>query len=414
MKKFTLLSVLMLFAFVAFAQRNVHPIQTKALPVKANVLKNINGIDRKAPNNMRKAPRKAEALVTAPNEGEVWAISEGAFFVYTSQGFEDYTQSDYISKTMNVCIDGSDIYIQGLASAFFPEGWVKGTISGNKVTIPCGQCVGEDEYGPEYIVGFSASAETGDEPGVDIVFDYDATAGTLSLNESVGAIVESADPESVMAYALWEGLQLTKTELITSPSEGEEYIVDDENTILAYWDDSLNDGKGGWYDATQEIEETFSVVIDGTDIYIRGLDTFYLPDAWVKGTISDNKAVFPTGQYAGTDDDGYSDFIVGVNYETGEIVDINFTYDPETGKLTLDENIVLAIFDGLNYDYCTPYYYWQSLTLIKAASDETPDAISTINAKQENGAIYNLQGVKMNKPTQKGVYIHNGRKVIVK
>ena len=104
--------------------------------------------------------------------------------------------------------------------------------------------------------------------------------------------------------------------------------------------------------------------------------------------------------------------VVGGDLKTGEITDIVFDYDPETGTLTLDSDIVILITGKpktTNF-----YYFWSTLTLVKKASDETPDAISTINAKQENGAIYNLQGVKMNKPTQKGVYIHNGRKVIVK
>lgn len=413
MKKFTLLSVLMLFAFVAFAQRGTLPKQMRALPAKANVLRNINGIDRKA--NMRKAPRKIVKLVTPPNEGEVWTVAEGTFVVYYNEqyGWVDYT--NYVSETMNVCIDGNNIYIQGLASAYFPEGWVKGTISGNKVTIPCGQCVGEDDYGPEYIVGQPAGAQTGEEPGVDIVFDYDAAAGTLSLNESVEAILENGDPSDIRyCYGYWEGLVLTKgaepaPELVTPPSEGEAYVM--ENSIAVEYDSDANDGEGGYVDVTEYVEEEFEVLIDGTDIYIKGIDTLYFPNGWIKGTLSDNKATFPSGQYVGTDEYG-NEFIVGGDLETGEITDIVFDYDPETGTLTLDSGIVILITGKpktTNF-----YYFWSTLTLVKKASDETPDAISTINAKQENGAIYNLQGVKMNKPTQKGVYIHNGRKVIVK
>ena len=32
----------------------------------------------------------------------------------------------------------------------------------------------------------------------------------------------------------------------------------------------------------------------------------------------------------------------------------------------------------------------------------------------EDGEFYTLQGVKVNRPTAKGVYIHNGKKVLIR
>ena len=45
--------------------------------------------------------------------------------------------------------------------------------------------------------------------------------------------------------------------------------------------------------------------------------------------------------------------------------------------------------------------------------DADPTAISEVKAQENNGAIYNLQGVRVEK-AQKGIYIMNGKKVIVK
>ena len=42
-----------------------------------------------------------------------------------------------------------------------------------------------------------------------------------------------------------------------------------------------------------------------------------------------------------------------------------------------------------------------------------PTAISEVKAQMNTGAIYNLQGVRVEK-AQKGIYIMNGKKVIVK
>ena len=41
------------------------------------------------------------------------------------------------------------------------------------------------------------------------------------------------------------------------------------------------------------------------------------------------------------------------------------------------------------------------------------DGISVLNANKQNGAIFNLNGQKMNK-AQKGLYIINGKRVVVK
>lgn len=44
---------------------------------------------------------------------------------------------------------------------------------------------------------------------------------------------------------------------------------------------------------------------------------------------------------------------------------------------------------------------------------DDPTAIKSVEAEQNNGALYNLNGVRVDNPT-KGVYIQNGRKVVVK
>ena len=41
------------------------------------------------------------------------------------------------------------------------------------------------------------------------------------------------------------------------------------------------------------------------------------------------------------------------------------------------------------------------------------DAINAVNAEAANGTIYNLQGQKVEK-AQKGLYIINGKKVVMK
>ena len=48
-------------------------------------------------------------------------------------------------------------------------------------------------------------------------------------------------------------------------------------------------------------------------------------------------------------------------------------------------------------------------------SPDEPTAISFVHATNENGKWYTIGGMQLQqKPTQKGVYIYNGKKLIIK
>jgi hypothetical protein len=415
MKKFTLISALMLFAVVAFAQRNVNMPKAKALPVQAKMAQQVKALDRKATTTMRKAPRKADELVTAPNAGEQWYIADGGLYKGTQSGWTDVTSE----ANIYVCIDGSDIYIQGLAY-WFPESWIKGTISGSTATFPCGQKVGEDDYGPEYMVGQPAGAETGEEPGVDIVFDYDAEAGTLSLNASVEAILESASPNALnQTYCYWYGLVLSKNapevgpielegELVTPPAglEGEVWTAKGVEVQLVA-DDSGN--------MTPEFGETMytismKVIFDGNDVYIQGFGPFEgVTEAWVKGTREGNKVSFPSGQYLGYVLMGATPYHMYFNaFGTEGIGNIVFTLNEEEN--VMDNTEANWVITSAAPNSAANYY---DIFLYTTITKGDPTGINAISKDKNAGTFYNLQGVKVN-PTQKGIYIQNGRKMVIK
>ncbi|MBO4850783.1 MAG: hypothetical protein J5529_07750 [Prevotella sp.] len=97
----------------------------------------------------------------------------------------------YSGGLANVGFDGNDIYIQGIYSGM-PEGWVKGTIEGDKAIFKSGQYMGPD-YNTnfhQYLVSATAEEVWDDwyeewytEYSLaegDIVFDYDPETKTLS------------------------------------------------------------------------------------------------------------------------------------------------------------------------------------------------------------------------------------------
>ena len=108
------------------------------------------------------------------------------------------------------------------------------------------------------------------------------------------------------------GLQRTEDEL--TPVVAPENLVTAEYSLKAY--DSKNEV---FYCSVQ-------VGFDGTDVYIQGLSS-YLPENWIKGSLSENTVTFPGSQYIGS----VGDYDFFLNYEGEDVV---FTYDAETGTFT--------------------------------------------------------------------------------
>ncbi len=101
------------------------------------------------------------------------------------------TADGYDGSLVQVGFSGDDVYVQGIDKNL-PNTWVKGTVSGDKVTFKNGQYVGADEVAGshQYLVSATAKEvyyEQWDYTDIeytlsdaDITFDYDAATKTLS------------------------------------------------------------------------------------------------------------------------------------------------------------------------------------------------------------------------------------------
>jgi len=420
MKKFTLISALMLFAVVAFAQRSVNMPKAKALPVQAKMANSIQGIERKATNHMRKVPRKVAELVTPPNNGEAWIVT-GTLNVFNGQEFVNAANYNLTPETMQVVIDGNDIYIQGFA-IYAPQGWVKGTIEGTTAKFASGQFVGIDSWDDEetgthyddevYINGIGKNGPS------DFEFTYDSEAGTLKLGYYY--IMECGEPNSTATSSYWEdGLVLSKNapevgpielegELVTPPAglEGEVWTAKGVEVQLVA-DDSGN--------MTPEFGETMytismKVIFDGNDVYIQGFGPFQgVTEAWVKGTREGNKVSFPSGQYLGYVLMGATPYHMYFNaFGTEGIGNIVFTLNEEEN--VMDNTEANWVITSAAPNSAANYY---DIFLYTTITKSDPTGINAISKDKNAGTFYNLQGVKVN-PTQKGIYIQNGRKMVIK
>lgn len=316
MKRFYLL--VMSFALVcvtAFAQNglNLRPwqgsIESPSTTIKgiARQTQPATGTPRHAPTELVEPPATASV--------ETWYTADGIFYLYGRYGWEDYTSS---MQTINVAIDGDNLYIQGL-SYYFP-GWIKGTINGSSVVFDNAQLVGGEGDGLDYLVG-------GDNQGQrteTIVFNYYAQEGILQSATAI--LAESPVPESIdQVYAYWVFPTFTKEQ-----PHGPEPVVAPEGLVTDEWAISATDNFGN------PVSGYVNIGFDGNNVYMQGLCT-YLPETWIKGTLDGASITFPGDQYFGPYDDGpYAHYEFFLRPEG-----VVFTYDAEAGKMTAQGEIYI-------------------------------------------------------------------------
>lgn len=237
-------------------------------------------------------------LVTPPQTAEPveYFISSGSFYVNGNEGWEDYTKQ---MKSVKVIVDGSDIYMAGLAY-YAKNAWIKGTINGNTATFPSMQQVDEDAEYPEWISGSNDG-----ESIVDIVFTFDQEAGTLTSQTKY--IGECAKEDKFSVYAYWLNPAFSKELIVPTP-----VALPEGAQLVEYVMSSTNYSKEAQSNA-------MSVAVVGDDVYFKGFSS-YLPDALIKGKKVGNTVTFPGNQFLGT----YS------NYDSYFVEEAVFTYDPET------------------------------------------------------------------------------------
>lgn len=321
MKKFTFM---MLAAFIAVAtmaagpdKRDMKPLDRAA--VVASQAKQLKGVSRSSLASRQKSPRKSLGLVTPPSEAtpETYYTASGKLMVYSSNGFADGGR-----ETIQVIVDGSDIYIAGLAY-WVENAWIKGTIDGTTATFPAAQQVDDDASYPEWISG----SEDGETP-CDIVFNFDQVAGVLECTTTY--IGECSAEDGFSIYAYWNQPIFTKDQ----PVAPEVVVLPDGLDVLPYAM-SYEDGEGNG------ASTPINVAVDGNDVYFQGMSN-YCPEAWVKGTKDGNLVTFPAMQYMGEYGSNGSSYF----FYNGETV---FTYDPEAATYTA-EGLVFGVLADQYYD----------------------------------------------------------------
>ena len=315
----------------------------------------FEGIDRQAQPAVSRSRRTEAALVTPPATAsvETWYTTDGAFYIYSQGAYAD--ASSYM-KTVNVAIDGSDIYIQGLGY-WFKEGWIKGSIDATTATFANSQIIGEDEYGPEYIVG----SNDGETLSDNIVFNYDAEKGVLAAVTAF--ILENAEASEVAPYCYWAQPSFSKTE-----PQGPAVVVVPEGIEAVDYVMSYTTGS-----------TPVKVAVDGNDVYFQGMSSF-IPDAWVKGTKDGNNVTFEANQYMG-EYSGYESYF----FYNGPAT---FVYDADADTYSATGQIY-GVLGGQYYDgnYTNPVL---NRVVEKAATPANPIITDLKNGNYGYYILFNV------------------------
>jgi hypothetical protein len=253
---------------------------------------------------------------------------------------------------VKVAIDGADMYVQGFGMDYLPDAWVKGTISGNKVTFPAGQFLGEIEDEESvlqcYFLGYDEAADD----LCNVEFKYDATNGILTTDHYI-FINAGSTQVSLVDYMFF--IDITKTApVLPEPIEAPQGLVTDEYLMTGFElsEDEENEGEM----VKEPMESRVHIGFNGNDVYFYGLvDGF-----WAKGTLSSDgkKITIPANQYMGTSDYQIMKFdyyITALDESMEKMQDLVFDYDAANGVISTNQ--ILCINGSrkilLYYRLCT-------------------------------------------------------------
>ena len=346
---------------------------------------------------LNKAPRLEKAqlnkVAKAPQaKADETPLASGTF--YTVGGTFKFNSADHTADmpSIEVAVSGANIAIVGLAY-YFPEGTVTGTISGNTITIPSGQLLGSDDYGPEYLVGTNDGSTV-----CDIVFTYDPEEQTLEAETYY--ILESASATEVQPYAYW----ILPVFSAVKPEEPELVELPEGATVVEYTMD---------YSEENDEEElvsnakTINVAVVGDQVYFQGMSA-YLPEAWVFGTKEGNTITFAAVQYVGT----YSGMTSFFFYEDEAI----FTYDAAKDTYTAEGEI----YGVLGNKYYDGHYTDPVLSKAKPIDYNNPAVVEITyathqltEAEEYTDVIYAFSNAKADTVFQFDIYLDKGQKDVV-
>ena len=164
----------------------------------------------------------------------------------------------------------------------------------------------------------------------------------------------------------------------------------------------------GTPDGDGSVDTPFNVA--GALTYIKTLGSATSDNKYVKGIVTSITEVSVqngNATYYISDDAAGTDKLLIYRAKNFD----NKDYTAENEIAVGDEVIVCGKI--INYNGNTPEFASKQNYLV-SLNGNTATGIQDVRLSETKGAVYNLTGQRVGKPTQKGIYLINGKKVLVK
>ena len=289
-------------------------------------------------NNMRakRAPRRGGeecneyGVIIKPAEGQRKIYNRsGMGLMYDSDG-DSWLPTEQGGTVDVVTCDDGDVYIKDIISTYRTSTWVKGTIDGNKITIPTGQLVSyESYYGVPYAIYW------GEQDGRDY-FRNDARETITFTIDGDLITLDGSDQENIIGvFYDYDGNSFFSNfgDYESVYSFDHDFVPLDVVTVTppAGLQTETWYTRGHYYDGSSVLfRGQVNLGFDGDDVYLQGLFANY-PDAWMHGVINDGTVTFSGLQVLG-EVDGKTIYAVGYNGDN--LVPYEMSYDEEAGVFT--------------------------------------------------------------------------------
>lgn len=300
--------------------------------------------------------------------------------VYKRSGSDTYVSGNqaYLgdqSGTMEIVFtSNNEVYMKDPICGYKTGAYVKGTLSGNTITVPLGQNI---YYSSDYDAGvatcmadLSASPVAIDKATAEITYTIDGETITQNGTSQANALTcYWTDDDGWTGYSEWETVLTEYVPIpVVTPPAG---LTTEAWTIARYF-----------YDGQSETgeEKALQVGFDGNDVYVNGFSYLMEEDAWIKGTLSaDGTSItFESGQYYGAS--GSNDiFFAGYDLSTGGFAPVTVAYDAEAGTMTWPED-VLILENGAEDDLALYGYFTWIPAMVKGTAPDplpAPDIITS-------------------------------------
>ena len=294
--------------------------------------------------------------------------------------------------------DGDVVYMRNMINLYTnASSWMKGTKEGNTITFAARQPVFfSDYYYATTSVSWGVMTDATLSPLDDMeTISYTIDGNNLTLNTPEG-------DDKFIIGVFWDDDRIAtgycdeKTSLVLNESyDGASYqmvdLPEDAKVEEWYFNAVSHQTDGSSYPVKNTV---INVAFVGNDVYVKNIST-NLPEAWVKGVVSESGITFASGQYLGNDRNDL--WFVGTNgVEPPVVEDVQASYDTENKVIALSNDYLV------NGTHNTVYFVeWYSSVEFSAEKKSYPEPIITeltttlpylntfnTEAEQDEAAIY--------------------------